>query len=685
MKKLFDIHNKVFIAFIFIAVFPIICSSAITNYFVTKETYEVFEESTTKEIIQVEQAIHLYFETIKENSSFLSNTDVVRKAKNLTTYMNTEQPYLSTNMSPSKAGGIEEEIYALYKEFGETHENIAYIYMGTTDGGYVQWPEGQTLSYYDPRLRPWYDIAINQPDEVLRTKAYYNQIDDTHIVSTVKTIKDNDNNIIGVQGIDVSLKNLTALIEGINIGRSGYLLLVQEDGTILSHPKFPQYNAKHIIELGFNNIKTTDDLFQGMTEAKKNGVTYLLNVYTSPKLGWKFVALIEQEELTERAASINQIMFYAAIVFIFLAIFIAYLFTSRFTRPAENNIKTNQERLERSERLYKGLIEELPEAIVIKNDRKIVYVNEEAVKLLDFEIKEDLIGREHDYITFETIHNKDNKNEILLTNSKLITHKNRILEVETKTMLTMFNGEECSITMIRDLTDRKSSQELLLKSEKLSIAGQLAAGIAHEIRNPLTSLKGFLQLIKSSKVENLDQYLTIMENELDRIDEISSELIVLAKPHSNTFKTVNLLVLLDEIILLLQTQAVLHNVEIHKKYSKEAFFVHCNENQMKQVFVNLVKNAIESINDSGRIDIQVHSYTKEMVEIVISDDGPGMKEEQLERMGEPFYTTKEKGTGLGLMVSYKIIEEHKGKISATSELGLGTRFTIILPEYTGVD
>lgn len=234
-----------------------------------------------------------------------------------------------------------------------------------------------------------------------------------------------------------------------------------------------------------------------------------------------------------------------------------------------------------------------------------------------------------------------------------------------------------SVTM-RDITEWKKAQELLQNSEKLSVAGQLAAGIAHEIRNPMTSIKGFIDLMKAGFGEK-QKYFDIMSSEIERIELILSELLILAKPQSIKYERKDIRVLLSQVLTLLDTQAILNNVQFVTEFKPGVTHIYCDENQMKQVFINFVKNSIESMPKGGTITIQINGNSGEEMLIRLTDQGCGIPKEVLSRLGQPFYTTKEKGTGLGFMVSKQIIENHSGQIHVESELGKGTMIEIKLP------
>lgn len=232
--------------------------------------------------------------------------------------------------------------------------------------------------------------------------------------------------------------------------------------------------------------------------------------------------------------------------------------------------------------------------------------------------------------------------------------------------------------IIKDITEAKKMEEMMYHSDKLNAVGQLAAGVAHEIRNPLTSLKGFLQI---SKPQLQDDYVKIMEDELERINQIVGEFLYLSKPQKISFKTKNITEIINDVVQFIQPEALLTGVEIHKHYTKEVPMIHCEDNQLKQVFINLLKNAMEAMASGGNIHIYV-SVGKTELTVNIKDEGKGITKDTLEKIGHPFYTTKENGNGLGLVVTQRIIEAHGGAFSIESEVGRGTTAKLIFPLYS---
>ncbi|MCM3601901.1 ATP-binding protein [Robertmurraya korlensis] len=208
--------------------------------------------------------------------------------------------------------------------------------------------------------------------------------------------------------------------------------------------------------------------------------------------------------------------------------------------------------------------------------------------------------------------------------------------------------------------------QLAQLSEKRATAGHLAAGIAHEIRNPITAIKGFLQLLKDEHAGN-EVYYGVINSEIERIELILRELMVLAKPNKQKYERVDIQLLLDQVLTLMEPHALLNNIQLQRNIYFNNSFLLGDTNQLKQVFINFIKNSIEAMPDGGNITIEGRVLTDLSIEVSIVDEGCGMPKEVLDRVGELFFTTKENGTGLGMLVSQQIIKEHKGTIVIESD------------------
>ncbi|MDQ6600647.1 EAL domain-containing protein [Bacillus salipaludis] len=259
----------------------------------------------------------------------------------------------------------------------------------------------------------------------------------------------------------------------------------------------------------------------------------------------------------------------------------------------------------------------------------------------------------------------------------------RLFEL-TGTPVMVENGVVEHIMVVgKDITEKRKAEELLWNSEKLSLVGELAAGVAHEIRNPLTSIKGFIQLFQQGPLK--EEYYNVILSEFNRIEDIIKEFLSLAKPQEIQLKQVNISALLKEVETLLESEAHLKGIQFFIEMEPKLPSIMCDANQIKQVLLNLCKNSIEALdfNRRGMITITVRIENGENLLIQVRDNGVGISEERIKRLGEPFYSNKEKGTGLGLMLCMRIIRQHKGTLTFESIENLGTTVNIRVPLSLG--
>ncbi|WP_256218383.1 ATP-binding protein [Bacillus sp. MUM 116] len=349
-----------------------------------------------------------------------------------------------------------------------------------------------------------------------------------------------------------------------------------------------------------------------------------------------------------------------------------------------NQFLEDFKKLRKSERKFRRIFEDSIDGLLLWNNQyQIVDLNHSTEEIFGLP-KERLIGK---YL-FGLFSQKEIKQDI-------IKHVEQVLEKGNHSSTIIIETDEgqkryfdCSsksdieglnFTVIKDVTEKMEIQEQLRKSDTLNVIGELAAGIAHEIRNPMTALKGFIQLLESSIKSEHEMYYHVITSELQRIDSIINEFLILAKPQAIRYQEKDIKQIMKETVDLLNAQAVLHNVQFITVYEDNLPLIFCEPNQLKKVFINIIKNAIEVMPDGGCILIKISLTETNQIRISIRDEGIGIPEEKIKKLGEPFYTTKEQGTGLGLMVSYRIIEEHQGTIQIESEIGKGATFHITLP------
>jgi signal transduction histidine kinase len=239
----------------------------------------------------------------------------------------------------------------------------------------------------------------------------------------------------------------------------------------------------------------------------------------------------------------------------------------------------------------------------------------------------------------------------------------------------------------------KRAQNDIIRAEKFASTGRLSSGIAHEIGNPIAIVLGYLELLKRKTIsdEEKTEFIDRSLKEIERIKSILAQLLEFSKKTSENLGKMRINRLLQDILNLLQYHPSFSKIEIIQKFSANSDEITSNENHLRQVFLNVLMNAADAIGTkpegaSGKIFIETRNTVsdnngKELVEISISDNGPGISEKDINIIFDPFYTTKEpgEGTGLGLFVSYMIVEKLGGKIQAENNQDEGAKFSIQLP------
>ena len=247
-----------------------------------------------------------------------------------------------------------------------------------------------------------------------------------------------------------------------------------------------------------------------------------------------------------------------------------------------------------------------------------------------------------------------------------------------------------SVLLLRDVRNRKELEEDLKRADRLASMGTLAAGLAHEIRNPLGGIKGAAQLLRRSIEESsLHKYTDIMIREVDRVNQLIEQLLDLSRPAELTLEPLNIHQVLEDVLLLQSAAAQAKAITIRKAFDPSLPPITGDRAKLTQVFLNLVKNALESMDGTGTITLSTRVETDfhirapgarrhRYIWVDVADEGTGISEDDLPHIFSPFFTTKNSGTGLGLSLSYRIVKEHGGLMRVESAPGKGTTFKVSL-------
>ncbi|HYE80728.1 MAG TPA: ATP-binding protein [Clostridia bacterium] len=235
------------------------------------------------------------------------------------------------------------------------------------------------------------------------------------------------------------------------------------------------------------------------------------------------------------------------------------------------------------------------------------------------------------------------------------------------------------LAVVHDFTQKRKLEQQLIHVEKLATAGQMAAELAHEIKNPICSIKGLIQIMGKKHCLEDSKYYEVITNEIDRISVLLQGFLALTQ-NKPKLETVKVNSILEQVVPLIESYAESKNIHINMDLQKDMPYINADRENLRQVIVNIVQNGIDALPSNGSMYISIwYDQINDLVKMEFKDNGSGIKPEYLDKIFEPFFTTKDNGSGLGLAISHKIIENHCGKLFAFNNLDGGATFVIELP------
>lgn len=343
MKKL-DIQSlkvKLNMMLILFAVLPLLIMSVFFLSQFQKVLVEQQESAVDSQLTLVSDNIDVIFDTMKESVSYFANSSVVKKADDsLASYVNNTE---NIQMTPSKNSLVEANIFRQFEEFGSSHPAYQYVYMGTEEGGYIQYPEGSMDGAFDPRVRPWYAPAVAANGEPVVSPPYYFATDDITIIGISQAIKNDDGKVIGVMALDISLEKLSSMFEEASVEGKGYYMLVGADGTVIADPSNKENNFKNMSEVYDSDFVNAVDQNAQFEQVKINGESFYVKVADAEQNGWKYVAVFSEKALLGVVDSMRNIVLIAMLAIILFAIFVGAGVSSNIANPIKAVTRAAQE------------------------------------------------------------------------------------------------------------------------------------------------------------------------------------------------------------------------------------------------------------------------------------------------------------------------------------------------------
>ena len=334
-----------------------------------------------------------------------------------------------------------------------------------------------------------------------------------------------------------------------------------------------------------------------------------------------------------------------------------------------------------------SLVENMPIGLVAINDRgEIISFNQTAESVLGYSFSE-VLGKTADQILPQPckalLQSLKVEKRVIEKEIDCPVHTGKIIPLEViATTLEEDDGNPIGyVILFRDITEVQHLKKEMERSRRLASLGSLAAGVAHEIRNPLSSIKGFATFFKERYRDNPEDQKTaeIMVQEVERLNRVISQLLEFARPMDMNRQWISLQEVIRHTLKMIEGQTRSNNITIHTDIPLDMGNVLIDSDKIKQVLLNLYLNAVGAMENGGTLSVTLSPHNSRTIRIDVSDTGKGIDEMDLARIFDPYFTTKSSGTGLGLAIVYKIIEAHDGEIRVMSESGKGTTVSVFLP------
>ncbi len=487
-----------------------------------------------------------------------------------------------------------------------------------------------------------------------------------------------------------------------------YLLVTDNTGRVMAHSDLSRIDDFYGTDLNLANVSLLETL-RWRTVSRSNG-TDVFEVYrkfspTAGRLGNHHGYMMRPQQFMRRGEAppaLSQVIFVGldmgsieaarmadtrhSIIMGLILLFIG--FAGVILLSLAQSYRATKASLSRIKAFSDNLVENMPIGLIAINDqRKIASFNHVAEFTLGLSA-EKLIGQDAVKVLpvelLQQIDTLDAGSSLIEKEIECSTQKGKRipLEVGAQSLRDADGNLFGYVLLFKDLSEIRALRREIARNQRLASVGRLAAGVAHEIRNPLSSIKGLATYFKERYQDKLDdqQIANIMIQEVDRLNRVVGQLLDFARPIKISKKPISMQALIEDSLKLVERQASEKNIKIETRFPSQMDTVSVDPDRINQVLLNLYLNAIDSMDAGGRLAIRIpNSEQKHNTEIKIMDDGTGISQEDLAHIFDPYFTTKATGTGLGLAIVHNIVDAHGGKVMVESHPGRGTTFTIRLP------
>lgn len=677
----------------------------------------IFLDRMNAELRHIDSVIATLLKNVMMDIDMLCNDPLIQRENmsSLKRYFNTKE---TTDLSKVTHKGNELAIHKLMKRMMDSHPDYVEIYLGTESGGFVTAGDYMLKAGYDPRVRPWYKNGIAEPDKAIVADSYLS-VTGEYVTAVVKAVSDNSGRIKAVAGIDISLKHLSDIIQGIRIGKTGYLILVENDGTILAHPVNPELISKKITDIGIPELEQFYSFRNGVTHYTFEGKRKMASFYNSPFIRWKLIAVIEMDEISAAGSHVRNGIFITAMMILVFCIILYLYIMKRIISPvreltdfghsiAGGNLDTpiymkrNDElgrlaedfnemmrKLKESIDSVKGIIEMMPSIIIqLDTGGRIIEWNRQAREFAGISLDE-AKGKLLSEIKPEISAYLKTLNEIMESEKSVSFYRMKIAGFDEKyfnLFIFLLKTEHSPSLVLRidDITEFEKKDEQIRHIQKMESIGLLVSGIAHDFNNILGGILATISLLnyrikkgKIIKLEDTAADLDLVEKSCQTGAAIAAQLLNLSKKESELeLLRGDLNDVVSQIVKICR-KSFDKSIDIRLyPFDGEALAM-INSAQIQQSILNLCINAAHAMttmkkpgeHQGGQLDIGIikinadaffvnsHYGSKPGVywQIFVKDSGVGMNKITISKIFDPFFTTKTGSSQQGTGLGLSIV------------------------------